>query len=133
MFVMLMIVLALFIWITFFHGRADYEYTLLENTFCIELISKKGKRSGRKEYAWKDVILFARSKDEIISNYVGKGKKAKLRDYASRTHAEREYVLLFEVDGKRELLLVELTDDQMKDVISFVPDKMVHLPKETKK
>lgn len=79
------------------------------------------------------MVLFTKSKDEMISDYVGKGKKAKLRDLASRMHADREYVLLFEADGKRELLLIELTESQLEEVISYIPEKVVHLSKKHKK
>lgn len=115
------IVAALFIWIQFFCGKDAYVYTLTQEGFSIERVTKKGRCKNKKIFTANEILLLAPSRSSYLNQYIENGKKIFMLDYTSRIHSEKEYVLVCDKDSKKRMILLELNDEILEGFSKLFP------------
>jgi len=115
------IVTGLVIWLQFFCGKDAYVYTLTQEDFSIERVSKKGRCKNKKVFTADEILLLAPSRSAYLNQYIENGKKVFMVDYTSRIHSEKEYVLVCDKDTKKRMILLELNDEILDGFAKLFP------------
>ena len=93
----------------------EYEYLYVNGELDIDVIYSKQKR---KKVASYEVIAPANS--HALDSY----KSEKVRDFTSGKNAKNEYIAIYNKDGKRDAIKVELNDTILNDMRRMAPRKV---------
>lgn len=111
--VLIPITLGLLIFITWRYTSVEYEYTVVSNTMTVSVIYGKKSRKRILEIPLRDAVLIALLDDdteEQAENFSPHGVVPACSDINN----ENIYVILYEQDGERNVVYLDMTNEMLK-------------------
>ncbi len=111
--VLIPITLGILIFITWRYTSVEYEYTVVSNTMTISVIYGKKSRKRILEVPLRDVVMIALLDDDTEKR-AEKFSPHGVVSACSDINNENIYVILYEQDGERNVVYIDMTDDMLK-------------------
>ncbi len=98
----------------------EYEYLYVNGELDIDVIYSKQKRKKVASYDIGELEVIAPANSHALDSY----KSEKVRDFTSGKNAKNEYIAIYNKDGKRDAIKVELNDTILNDMRRMAPRKV---------
>lgn len=111
--VLIPITLGLLIFITWRYTSVEYEYTVVSNTMTVSVIYGKKSRKRILEIPLRDAVLIALLDDDT-EEQAEKFSPHGVVPACSDINNENIYVILYEQDGERNVVYLDMTNEMLK-------------------
>lgn len=101
------------------YRNVEYEYTFTNSSVEIAIIYNASKRKELMHFDMEQVSMIVPKDSERIAHEVFNKK----HDYTSRTHKELELALIVDVNGNKELVLMEVNEKSLAHIKSYSRNK----------
>lgn len=100
-------------------GRMEYEYTITNGNVDIAAIYNASRRRERMRFELEQVTMVVPKDSNRISHETFK----KTRNYTSGYGREQEIALVVEMDGNKELILMEPDEKSLEHIKNYTKNK----------
>ncbi len=102
------------------HLDVEYEYLYVNGELDIDVIYSRQKRKKVASYDVETLEVIAPAKSHALDSY----RSEKIKDYTSGKNEKNEYIAVYNKDGKRDVIKVELNDAILNDMRRMAPRKV---------
>lgn len=119
---LLLLAAAALVYVIHLFSSVEYEYLYIEGSFSVDEVLNRSRRRKLVDTGKDELILAAPQNSDAVKEEMRNG--GKLTDLSGNCDANRKYVYICQQKGQKKYLLIEMTDELLRDMRYYSPSKV---------